>query len=179
MRFPTTTGQIPGYNQEQVDVLFERLHKQYLNPELRLLNSDLLGVVKFDLDPGGYQIPAVDQALAKLAETLLERETAGKVRSSGKEQVAAELASNLRAIKQVLDLGPDKSFSRIKGGYRRSQVKSLLKKIDVRRGEITAPETYELRIASFSRSSSGYDRTEVDEFLGRVIKAVHHLRALS
>ncbi len=178
MGFPNTSAKIPGYDPEQVDVLVARLQRQFESPALKLVTSSMLSVVKFDLVPGGYQIPAVDKAIAGYAETFLEREVAGKVKRGGREEVAAELAGALREIRRVTDLPAGKAFSRARNGYKRRQVIAILKKLEIKRGVITEIDPLTLRTMAFKRSGSGFDRTEVDEFLGLVIKALHCQRAL-
>ena len=178
MEFPSTSAKIPGYDPEQVDVLVARLNRQYENPSLKLVTSSMLSVVKFDLVPGGYQIPAVDKAIAGFAETFLEREVAGKVKRGGRDGVAAELAAALREIRRVTELPAGKAFSRSRNGYKRRQVKAILKKLEIKRGVISELDALTLRTTPFGRSRSGFDRTEVDEFLALVIKALHCQRAL-
>lgn len=179
MGFPNTSGKIPGYDPEQVDVLIARLERQYQNPELKLVTSAILGVVKFDLVPGGYQIPAVDRSIAAYAETFLEREVAGKVRKGGRDVVSAELATALREIRRVTELPGSKAFSKARNGYKRRQVLALMKKLDIKRGSIAELDPLELRVVSFKRSRTGFDRDQVDEFLALVIKALHFQRALA
>ena len=178
MEFAKTSAKIPGYDPEQVDVLVARLQRQYETPSLKLVTSTMLSVVKFDLIPGGYQIPAVDKAIASFAETFLEREVAGKVRRGGREEVAAELAAALREIRRVTDLPSGKAFGRARNGYKRRHVIALLKKLEIKRGVITELDPLVLRTSAFGRSRTGFDRTEVDEFLALVIKALHCQRAL-
>ncbi|BDQ00500.1 hypothetical protein [Aquiluna sp. KACHI24] len=177
MDFPRTKPKVLGYDPEQVDVLLQRLQRQYENPELKLVTSAVVNVAKFDLVPGGYQIPVVDSAIAKLAEIFLEREIAGLVRSS-RTKVSQELASNLKEIRAVLEAGAKKSFSVQSQGFSKRDVASLLKRIDVKRGVLSAPESLELRTIGFRRSRNGLDRLEVDTFLNLVIRTLHCQKAL-
>lgn len=177
MDFPLTKPKVLGYDPEQVDVLLQRLQRQYENPELKLVTSAVVNVAKFDLVPGGYQIPVVDTAIAKLAEIFLEREIAGLVRTS-RAQVAAELSNNLREIKAVLEAGPKKSFSSQNQGFKKRDVAALLRRIELKRGALNAPDSLELRTIGFRRSRSGLDRLEVDTFLNLVIRTLHCQKAL-
>jgi DivIVA domain-containing protein len=177
MDFPRTKPKVLGYDPEQVDVLLQRLQRQYENPELKLVTSAVVNVAKFDLVPGGYQIPVVDTAIAKLAEIFLEREIAGLVRTS-RAQVALELSNNLREIKAVLEAGPKKSFSSQNQGFKKRDVAALLRRIEIKRGALNAPDSLELRTIGFRRSRSGLDRLEVDAFLNLVIRTLHCQKAL-
>lgn len=178
MEFAHTSAKIPGYDPEQVDVLMQRLERQFETPALKLVTSSMLSVVKFDLVPGGYQIPAVDAAVAGFAETFLEREVAGKVKRGGRAEVTAELSAAMREIRKVIELPSGKAFARAKNGYRARQVLAIVKKLEIKRGVISELDPLALRTTAFARSRSGFDRTEVDEFLALVIKALHCQRAL-
>lgn len=178
MNFPLNATDIPGYSPDQVDALLARVKTQYQNPERRLVTSAMLAVVKFDLVPGGYQIPLVDDALAKVANTFDEREIARRVSEEGNGSIAGELTGMLKIIRPVLECKASESFSPARNGYNRKLVAALLRKISVKRGEVIAPESHELRTMNLGRSVSGFDRTQVDEFLAVVIGAIHRQRTL-
>jgi DivIVA domain-containing protein len=178
MNFPTSAQDLPGYDCDQVDALLARIKTQYQNPGRTLITSAMLAVVKFDLVPGGYQIAVVDDALAKVADTFDEREIQVRLASEGRAALVGELTAMLTVIRPVLDKKPTESFSKQRNGYSRKLVKALLKQINVRRGEVSAPETYKLRTMSLGRSGSGLDRNQVDEFIGLVIGAIHRQRTL-
>jgi len=57
-------------------------------------------------------------------------------------------------------------------------VNSLVKRIEIKRSTLVAPSTFELRTVSLGRSSNGYDRGQVDEFLGAVVSAMHRQQLL-
>jgi DivIVA domain-containing protein len=177
MDFPRSKPKVLGYDPEQVDALLQRLQRQYENPELKLATSAMVNVAKFDLVPGGYQIPVVDSAVAKLAEVFLEREIAGMVRKS-RAKASQELSNNLREIKAVLEAGAKKSFSSQKQGFSKRDVSALLRRIEIKRGVLNSPDSLELRTIGFRRSRSGLDRLEVDTFLNLVIRTLHCQKAL-
>jgi DivIVA domain-containing protein len=178
MNFPTTAQDLPGYDSDQVDSLLARVRTQYQNPSRTLITSAMLAVVKFDLVPGGYQIAVVDDALAKVADTFDEREIQVRLAGEGRAALVGELTAMLNVIRPVLERKTSESFSRQRNGYSPKLVKALLKQITVRRGEVSAPETYKLRTMSLGRSGSGLDRSQVDEFIGLVVGAIHRQRAL-
>jgi DivIVA domain-containing protein len=53
-----------------------------------------------------------------------------------------------------------------------------VKRIEIKRSTLVAPTTFELRSVSLGRSSNGYDRGQVDEFLGAVVSAMHRQQLL-
>ena len=155
-----------------------RIKTQYKNPERKLITSAMLAVAKFDLVPGGYQIQVVDDALAKAADTFDQREVERRLRDEGRAAIAGELTQLLNIIRPVLERRAKESFGLQRNGYSRKLVSALLRRISVKRGDVSAPEPYELRTMNLGRSGSGFERSEVDEFLGVVISAIHRQRAL-
>jgi DivIVA domain-containing protein len=178
MNFPLNAKDIPGYSLEQVDALLARVKTQYQNPERRLVTSAMLAVVKFDLIPGGYQIPAVDDALARAADTFDEREIQRRLRTEGKAAIAGELTGMLKIIRPILERKASESFAAARNGYSRKLVSALLRQISVKRGEVIAPESHTLRTMNLGRAGSGFDRGQIDEFLGLVVAAIHRQRVL-
>ena len=178
MNFSRNAADVPGYDLEQVDALLARIKTQYQNPQQRLVTSAMLGVVKFDLVPGGYSTSPVDDALARVADTFDEREIQDRLKNEGKAALVGELTGMLNVIRPVLEKRPTDSFGIQRNGYSRKAVAMLLKKVSVKRGEVSAPETYELRTMSLGRAGSGFDRSQVDEFLSIVIAAIHRQQAL-
>jgi DivIVA domain-containing protein len=178
MSFPLNAIDIPGYSTGQVDALMARVKSQYQNPDRRLITSAMLAVVKFDLTPGGYQIAEVDDALARVADTFDQREIQRRIQLEGKAAIAGELSTMLKLIRPFLELKAAQSFNPARNGYNRKLVSGLLKRISVKRGEVIAPESQELRTMNLGRSSSGLDRHQIDEFLALLIAAIHRQRAL-
>lgn len=178
MSFPLTSAKLQGYNPQQVDALMARVKTQNENPDLELVSAAVLAVAKFDLASGGYQIRAVDDAIAKIADTFEIREIERDLRKVGRAKVAAELAELLRTLKKFLEAEPKKRFDKSANGYSPKLVNNLIKRVEIRRSTIYAPDAYELRTASLGRSQSGYDRGQVDEFLSAVVSALHRQRIL-
>lgn len=179
MDFPATAPKILGYSKDQVDAIYARAKRQLANPSLRLLTAEVLGAVKFDLVKGGYQITAVDEELARIADIFDEQDIQQKIAREGQSAVSRELEEILQAIRPVLENGPKQSFSRTRGGYQPRLVGKLVKRIEIRRSMLQAPSSFELRTIPLGRSRGGYSRSEVDEFIALVIAASHRQKALS
>lgn len=178
MNFPLASAKLQGYDPRQVDALMARIKTQNESPEREILSSAVVAVAKFDLVPGGYQIPPVDEAIAKVADVFEVRELERELRSLGKSKAATELAALLRLLKQVLETEPKARFEKVSSGYSPRAVSALIKRIEIKRSTLVAPSTLELRIASLGRSSNGFDRSQVDEFLGGVVSALHRQELL-
>lgn len=179
MSFPLTSAKLQGYDPQQVDALMTRVKTQYENSELELVTAAMLAVAKFDLVKGGYQIPAVDSAIARVADTFEQREIERAIRLRGRGAVATELAANVRQIKSVLDAPSKERFLLSRNGYSQKSVNNLLKRISVKRSMLSAPDAFEVRTISLGRSGSGFDRDQVDAFLALVVSANHAQSLLS
>jgi DivIVA domain-containing protein len=173
MNFPMASAKLQGYDPKQVDALMARVKSQQENPDREILSSAVVAIAKFDLVRGGYKIPAVDQAIAEVADAFELNEVQREIRAKGRAKSAADLAALLRALKQVLETEPKSRFEKVSQGYSPRLVNSLIKKIEIKRSTLTAPTTFELRTASLGRSSNGFDRGQVDEFLSAVVSALH------
>ena len=179
MSFPLTAAKLQGYDTQQVDALMERVKKQYENPHLELVTAAMLGVAQFDLVSGGYQIPAVDSAIARVADTLEQREVDRALKVNGRGATATALALQIREIKQVLEREPKTRFAGSRNGYSKREVEKLLKRFSIKRGVLSVPDTFEIRTISLGRSASGFERAEVDEFLALVVAAAITQQTLS
>ncbi len=173
MNFPLASAKLQGYDPKQVDALMARVTSQHENPDREILSSAVVAVAKFDLVKGGYQIPAVDEAIAKVADTFEVRELEREIKRQGRAKASTDLAALLRLLKQVLETEPKQRFEKASQGYSPRLVNALIKKIEIKRSTLVAPTTFELRTVSLGRSSNGYDRGQVDEFLGAVVSAMH------
>jgi hypothetical protein len=58
-------------------------------------------------------------------------------------------------------------------------VKSLIAAMAVVRGELIAPEAFEVRTRELGRARSGFSRAEVDDFCSLVASATNKQNALS
>lgn len=176
--FALNQPEIPGYNQQEVDALMKRIEVQYQEPHRNIVTAAMISTAKFSLVPGGYQIYAVDNTLARLADTLEVREIGNRVVHVGKLGVAEDLSANLREISKVLKAGAKATFSTERNGYNRNGVKELLGSIAVIRGELIAPEAFDLRTRQLGTSGTGFTRREVDLFCSLVASSVNKQKAL-
>ena len=175
LNFPTTPPGILGYDPKAVDALMARLKRQYEGEIQGLVTSGMLGATRFDKTPGGYQIPAVDAALARVADTFELREQTERLSRLGNKVIMSELAVLELELKRVLDLGAVGAFDYAKNGYRKSSVSKLLKSI-AGFSQLDEIDTFVIRSAALGRAINGLDRDQVDEFLAAVTAAAVRLR---
>jgi DivIVA domain-containing protein len=178
MNFPLASAKLQGYDPKQVDALMARIASQHENPDREIISAAVVAVARFDLVLAGYKIPAVDEAIAKASDALEVRELERELRQFGKAKASADLAALLRALKQVLETEPKARFEKAAKGYSPRLVNALIKRVDIKRSTLTAPSTFELRTISLGRSSNGFDREQVDEFLSAVVNALHRQELL-
>lgn len=176
--FALNQPDIPGYDPAEVDALMQRVEAQYQQPHRNLITASMVTAAKFSMEPGGYQISAVDNTLAKLADTLEVREIGNRIVHVGKMGVAEDLSVSLREISKVLKAGAKAAFSSERPGYNRNSVKELLGSIAVIRGELVSPDAFEMRTRQLGISGTGFSRREVDLFCNLVASAANKQKAL-
>lgn len=177
MSFPLVSDKERGYDVSQVDGLISRARRQYDNPALGLMTSDVLQAARFSLVPAGYEVAAVDSALARIADKFEEHDIAQRVRQGAQRQLHRELEELLSRIEPYLAGGLG-AFSKQRGGYHPKLVRQLMSRIRITDGRLSDLDSFELRTAPLGYRRSGLDRTQIDEFLALVIAANHRQRAL-
>lgn len=178
MNFSKVEGKNRGYDPEQVDGLISRARRQYEQPSLELMTSDVLQAARFTLVEGGYEIGEVDNAIARIADQFEEQEIARQLRFGAQRQLRRELDDLIARISATLDGGFSKAFSRSAGGYHPKLVRQAFSRVKVIDGRIDLIDTLELRSQPLGYRRTGLSRLEVDEFFSLVIAAVQRQRAL-
>ncbi|MCF8528643.1 MAG: hypothetical protein K9G13_01890 [Aquiluna sp.] len=169
MSFPLANQTLLGYAPAQVDALMDRIRIQFENPNLSLVTSKIVEVARFDLVPGGYQVKAVDDAIARVCDTLLERELKDFILKNGRSMALVQLENNLELIRNTLELGAKTAFPKSKTAYSTRKIASLFKTLSVKRGSLSGPSTFELRTMPLGRSASGKDKSAVDSFISTLV----------
>ena len=179
MSFPLSASKVLGYDPGQVDALMIRVGRQVGSPASQLVTSSMLEVARFERVLGGYQVRAVDEALAKVSDNLQIVEVTLEIGSLGLASSRIILEDSLEKIRAVLEQGPKKAFAKSNRAYSPKKTSELLGRISVKRGVLTAPDGFELRTFPLGKVSSGPSVDEVDEFLGLVIRAQLFQRLLA
>lgn len=172
MSFPLANPKVLGYDPAQVGALMDRVKIQFENPNLSLVTSNILEVARFDLVQGGYQVKAVDDAIAKVCDTLLERELKEFILKSGRSAALGVLEENLEQIRKTLELGAKAAFPKAKNAYSPKKISNLFKSLSVKRGSLSGPSTFELRTMPLGGSSSGKDKSAVDAFISTLVSSM-------
>jgi DivIVA domain-containing protein len=170
MDLPTTSTDALGYDPKAVDALMARVKRQYEDHGLGLISSGMLVETKFDLVAGGYQVLAVDAALARLADTFGLKEQSERLARLGKVMILSELEQMDIEVQRVLELGAVGAFDYAKRGYNKRDVAKILKIISEFGGSGKV-DTFVVRSQALRKSRSGLDREQVNEFLALVAGA--------
>jgi hypothetical protein len=178
MSFPLSSEKILGYDPAQVDALIIRVGKQLATPGGTLVTAAMLKIARFERIAGGYQVRAVDQALGKMVDSLLENEAILEIGKLGISNSKIILEQMLEAIKLALDLGVKRAFPRSQPGYNQKRTKNLMAKVLIKDGVLSVSGDQDLRAVSLGKSASGPGPESVDDFLTLVIRALLFQRLL-
>jgi DivIVA domain-containing protein len=175
MDFPNTFAGVLGYDPKAVDALMARVKRQYEDQGLDLISAGMLVETRFDLVGGGYQVLAVDAALARLADTFELKEQSERLARLGKLIILSELEKMNIEVQRVLELGAVGAFDYAKRGYNKRDVTKALKMISAFDG-LDKVDSFVVRSQVLRKSRSGLDRDQVDEFLALVTAAATRAR---
>jgi DivIVA domain-containing protein len=135
--------------------------------------SESLRKVEFDLVHGGYEIGAVDDAIARLEDAFAKNELQRQVAKKGKYA----LDDRHSRIKEIVigrtERPKNNKFSRVSWimrGYDRRQVDQLAEHIERHLVSGAALSIPDVRGAIFKATRGGYAEGQVDAFLDRVIE---------
>lgn len=178
MSIQRVSGNLLGYDPEQVDGLLDRVRRQYENPQSRLVTPGMLAVAKFDLVPGGYRIDEVDLSIAQVADEFEVREISERIAKFGKIEIRRDQRKLIGVIAETLARPSKERFTASPNGYKQKLVEQLVSQIRVANGVLTGPEPMEIRTRELGSAKGGPGRSEVNEFLALVVTALHTQRLL-
>ena len=172
-QFALANPKKPGYNTEQVDEFIARAREQYANFDQNVLPANRVRAVEFDLVHGGYDIAAVDAAIARLEDAFAAKEIKFELAAKGEYAVIDKYERIKDLLFSRVERPRGQKFSRVQWimrGYNRKQVDSLCEHIE-RHFVAGAPLTVaEVRSSIFKATRGGYVEGQVDAFLDRTIE---------
>jgi DivIVA domain-containing protein len=166
MSIQRVSGNLLGYDPEQVDGLLDRVRRQYENPQARLVTPGMLAVAKFD------------SSLAKVADEFEVKELTERIAKFGKTEIKRDQRKLIGVIAETLARSSKERFMPSPNGYRQKQVEQLVSQIRVANGVLSGPEPMEIRTRELGSAKGGPSRSEVNEFLALVVTALHTQRLL-
>lgn len=172
-QFALADNKHPGYDTAQVDEFIAKARAQFGNFETEILPSDHLRRVEFDLVHGGYQISAVDEAIARLEDAFAKNELQRQIAQKGKYAVEDRQARLKEIVIGRTERPKSHKFSRVSWimrGYDRKQVDALAAHIERHLMSGAALSVADVRGSIFKATRGGYVEGQVDAFLDRVIE---------
>ncbi len=167
-----------GYNVKQVDVFLERARAYFLNtdtPDKAITSLDVR-TASFDPARGGYSAQAVDAAMDRIEDEFVLREKELLITSEGEKAWMMKIGKTASVLRARLHRPDGERFRRPSRknaqSYNVDDVDVLCREllvyiedngelsVDVVRRAIFAPE----------KGSDGYEESQVDAFLDRVVE---------
>ena len=179
--FPRVTGRVLGYEPSEVDEFIERARSAYGDQDSKMVDAARLRSQGFKLVRNGYSVSAVDGAIDRLEDVFVEREFAARVANFGESDMASEIIRLQNLIKGRTSRRGGRKFKRVVWplrGYSVRAVNRLCKRIHVHIAEDKPLELVEVRRAIFVQRRRGYNESQVDAFIDRVLELLESERAL-
>jgi DivIVA domain-containing protein len=172
-QFELADAKKPGYQTQQVDEFIAKARLQYANFDEALLPANRIRAVEFDLVHGGYDIAAVDAAIARLEDAFAAKEIKLEIATKGEYAITDRYERIKDLLFARVERPRGQKFSRVQWimrGYNLKQVDSLCEHIE-RHFVSGAPLTVaEVRSSIFKATRGGYVEGQVDAFLDRTIE---------
>ncbi|MEY4000072.1 MAG: hypothetical protein RLZZ626_427 [Actinomycetota bacterium] len=179
--FPRVSGRTLGYEPGEVDEFVERARLAYAEPGTTLVDAARLRSQGFKLVRNGYSVSAVDGALDRLEDVFVEREFAARVANFGDSAMASEIIRLQNLVLGRAQRPRGSKFKRVVWplrGYNVRAVNRLCKKVVDHVSAAKPLEISEVRRAIFVQSRRGYNESQVDAFIDRVLELLESERAL-
>lgn len=176
--FPLSKGRTRGYHQVAVDTFLAGARASFENDDGALTATEIREA-SFPLAKGGYEITAVDRALARLEDAFAERERRREIAARGAEEWIAEARVKAQEVLDHVSRDRRHRFARtgrLTYGYRVDEVDFVTDRIAryLRDGEALTVE--QLRSAAFRMQRRGYREEQVDALLDAVVEIVLAVR---
>ncbi len=179
--FPRVSGRTLGYEPSEVDEFVERARQAYTEPGTTLVDAARLRSQGFKLVRRGYSVSAVDGALDRLEDVFVEREFSARVANFGESDMASEVIRLQNLVLGRAERPRGQKFKRTAWPLRGYSVRAVNRLCGKIVDHITAEkplEIPEVRRAIFMQSRRGYNESQVDAFIDRVLELLESERAL-
>jgi len=179
--FPRVSGRVLGYEPSEVDEFIERARQAYSDPNTTLVDAARLRSQGFRLVREGYSVSAVDGAIDRLEDVFVEREFSARVASFGESNMASEIIRLQNLVHGRTSRARRRRFKRVTWplrGYNVRAVDRLCQRIDDHISNSRPLEVSEVRKAIFVQARRGYNESQVDAFIDRVLELLESERAL-
>ncbi|MBS1698115.1 MAG: DivIVA domain-containing protein [Actinobacteria bacterium] len=176
--FPVLSRRHKGYQRAAVDTFLGRARRAFEDGSEGIGSADIRGA-SFPLVRGGYDIAAVDAALARVEEAFAQRERAVVVSTAGASAWVGKARTDAQVILDHLDRPQKHRFARtglLTFGYRVDEVDHVAQRIlrFLRDGEPLTAE--QVRQTAFRMQRRGYREEQVDALLDATIDVLLAIR---
>ena len=176
--FPVLPRREKGYQRAAVDTFLARARRAFEDDAEGIGSADIRAA-SFPMVRGGYDVPAVDAALARVEEAFAQRERALVVSTDGASAWVGRARTDAQVILDHLTRAPGHKFARtgmLTFGYRIDEVDHVAKRIVrfLRDGDALTAE--QVRQTAFRMQRRGYREEQVDALLDATIDVLLAIR---
>lgn len=180
--FPRTRKSRRGYNVDQVEDFLEDARRAYSADAgtLSVVSAESIRTTAFAMQKGGYSTTHVDAALERLEDAFASRERDRAFTPPGGDTAwYGEARSTAQVILDRLARPAGNRFARVSGLTRAYNVKQVDAFADrlvdyFQHGKPMSVD--EVRLVAFTATKRGYNETQVDRLLDRVITVMLAVR---
>ena len=176
--FPVVTGRRRGYHRAAVDAFLSGARESYEAADAAV-DAATVRAASFPMVRGGYQVDAVDRALARLEDALAAREREHAVAARGAEVWVSEARTVAQEILDRVTRPSGRRFDRVgflRFGYRVDEVDHVGDRIAdfLRTGQSITVE--QVRTVAFRMQRGGYREEQVDAVLDAITDVILAVR---
>lgn len=176
--FRRAIGRTRGYDSDAVDAFLDRARAAFDGAD-DAVDSRTIREAGFPLVRGGYDVPTVDAALARVEDAFAAREREHAVETVGPREWVNETKVLAQEILDRLSRDPKRRFRRVgflRFGYRIDEVDIVSRRIAtyLQSGEGLSVE--QVRSVAFRMQRRGYSERQVDALLDGVVDVMLAVR---
>lgn len=176
--FTRVAGRRRGYEPQAVEEFLSRAREAF-QAGVDGISSESIRTASFPLVRGGYDIPGVDTALARLEDAFARRERDARIREDGADAWVAEARAEAQVLLARMSRPQGERFDRVswfRSGYAVGEVDAVSSRIAryFSEGDPVTPD--QLRSAAFHPQRGGYREEQVDAVLDAAVRVILAVR---
>ena len=176
--FPDAPRRAKGYEKRAVDAFLTRAKEAFKQPsgeDVALSAAEIRRVAFPLVKRGGYAIPSVDAALARIEDAFAAREREAVVTRAGANEWVGHAKETAQVVLDRISRPRGRRFDRVsilRYGYRVGEVDLVSDKIAgyLESGQTVTVE--QIRSVAFRMQRGGYRETQVDALLDAVVEVM-------
>ncbi|HJB64104.1 MAG TPA: DivIVA domain-containing protein [Candidatus Microbacterium pullistercoris] len=167
-----------GYDPEAVRTFLARARESFQSVPGGVSSNDIR-TASFPLVRGGFSVPEVDAALARLEDAFAQREREAAIGADGADEWVADAREQAREILARVTRPEGRRFDRVSRlhiGYAPVEVDMVAERIARYLSRGDALTTEQLRTAAFHTARGGYREEQVDALLDATVHVILAVR---